>query len=183
MSHSDRGERPRRGPLHRYPSVITPEKNLHTPRRAVIPLDSKGEDISETENLNRVFATVTQHMAGTRILGERTMRQPGHQRLAVQQSAGRLAVALVAAATLPAGLVACTIDTEASERGSAQQAASTETQTSLAAEEEAMQMPNPTPPNEESAMPDSASPEQSLRAMHNNSKLIALLRVPTALAL
>ena len=87
------------------------------------------------------------------------MRQPGHQGLAVQRSARRLAVALVAAAILPAGLVACTIDTEASKAGSAQQAASTETQTSLAAEEEAMQMPNPTPPNEESAMSDSANPD------------------------
>ena len=87
------------------------------------------------------------------------MRQLGHQRLAVQRSAGRLAVALVAAAVVPAGLVACTIDTEASNAGSAQQAASTETQTSLAAEEEAMQMPNPTPPNEEFAMPDSATPD------------------------
>ena len=112
--------------------------------------------------LNRVFATVTQHMAGTRKLGERTMRQPGHQRRSVQRSAGRLAVALVAAAVVPAGLVACTIDTEASNERSAQQAASTETQTSLAAEEEAMQMPNPTPPNKESAMPDSANPDLSL---------------------
>ena len=48
------------------------------------------------------------------------MRQPGHQGLAVQRSARRLAVALVAAAILPAGLVACTIDTEASKAGSAQ---------------------------------------------------------------
>ena len=68
-------------------------------------------------------------------------------------------MALVAAAVVPAGLVACTIDTEASNERSAQQAASTETQTSLAAEEEAMQMPNPTPPNKESAMPDSANPD------------------------